>query len=96
MQFPLFRSERPVYAVRKPDNHIQKFTFPCTLIISYSCLDHMSGAVKLMVVHQVRPPLIETINNIIGIQIPVRLLCRRDDIDRLVRRTLQFFILVPG
>ena len=74
---------------------VQKFPFSGCLIIGYSTFHHMTQAVELVVIHKVCKAFFQTIQNIIGVQIPVRLLCRTDDINGLIRRCLQLLVRMP-
>ena len=89
MPFSFFRSEGTVNQIHIPQHGIEEPALPRRPIIRDRRLQHMSRAVELMIVSQIGPALRKTMDDIIGIQVSVRLLRTDDLIHGLIHRSLQ-------
>ncbi len=56
----------------------------------------MTEAIKLMMIPQIRKRLVHTVDDVIGVKIPVVLLCRAYDVDRLICDPLQLLVRMVG
>ena len=92
---PFFCSQMFINTVGVSHCNIQKLSLAGCLIISHCRLGHMSQAVQFMVVHQVGKSFLQTVNDIVGIQIAVRLLSLSDKLNSLVCRLLQLTVRMP-
>ena len=91
----VFHAKMVIDAVCIADSNIQESPFSCSLIICYCRLGHMPQTVQLMMIHKIGKSFFQTIDNIVGVQISVRLLGLSNQLNRLVCSFLQFLIWVP-
>ena len=75
---------------------IEKLILSGRLIIGYRAFKQVSEAVQLMIVFQIGKNLVFTVQNIVGVQVAVVLLCRADDLNRIVSDFLQLRIRMLG
>jgi len=87
-----FRSECSADKICKLWYNIQEMFLSCCIIIGNCRLDHMSGCVKLMPLHQVTPTSVRFFYGKICIQIAIFLLCAADQINGLICQCFQLFI----
>ena len=90
---------RPDHAVDvrcKTDGGVQQDALSRSLPVGHRRFDQVPGHIELVVVPQIRPSAIEAPDDVVGIQIPVRLLGGHDGLDRPVRQGFQRRIGLPA
>ena len=85
----LFAPEVVVHAVRQLLSDREQRLAAGGLMVGDGRLDHVPGAVELMVVAQVCKTLVKPVDDVVGIQVPIRLLGAGDEGDELLERLLQ-------
>ncbi len=90
--FPFFRTEYPADQVCKTFHNMEECLLARRLIISNRRFYHMARRIQLMALLQIRPAQIWRLDCKVCIQITVLTLRPSDQIDRLIRKTLQILI----
>ena len=96
LAFAFLRSEVIRYIIGIAAGGIEKLILSGRLIIGYRAFKQVSEAVQLMIVFQIGKNLVFTVQNIVGVQVAVVLLCRADDLNRIVSDFLQLRIRMLG
>lgn len=96
LAFAFLRSEVIRYIISIAAGGIEKLILSGRLIIGYRAFKQVSEAVQLMIVFQIGKNLVFTVQNIVGVQVAVVLLCRADDLNRIVSDFLQLRIRMLG
>ena len=94
MYLPLLDSKGVTDQIRKTHHHLQKLLFPRTQIIGHCRFHHMACRIELMAFAQVAPALPGLFDGKISVQVAVLTLGLCYDVDHLIRRALQCFILL--
>ena len=84
MEFSFFRTYQRIHQIDITAHGFEQLVLSGDLIIGNSTLNHMAETVQLMVVCQVGKALFQTVDDIEGIQIPIRLLCGTDQINGFI------------
>ena len=79
------------HVVRHPDADIQQLAFAGHIVVRHSGLDHMAGAVHLMLVHVV-PTLVQASQSVERVDITILLLRRGELVNPLVALGLKHWI----
>ena len=78
--------------IREPAYNFKESFLSCRFVICHCRLNHMARRIQLMSFHQVGPAHFRLFDCKICIQISVRLLGTPDQIDRLIRQSLQALV----
>ena len=54
------------------------------VVVGAGSLHHMSGAVELMALEKIGPPLLFVLNGVVGVQVSVLILSIGDNVDELI------------
>ena len=92
----LLRAEHAVDVLHQPQHRVQQFALAGGLIVRHGRLDHVAGAVELVVIHQVCPALVQPADDVIGVHVAVGLLRRDDVVDGRVHHGLQLRVAPVG
>ena len=96
LELSLLGSEQTVHQVRVPPHGVQQLILTCGLIVGDSPFHQVSQAVQLVVVGQVGEAVLQAVDDIIGVQVPVRLLGGTDKVDGFIRCFFQLRVRMDG
>ena len=82
--------------IHQPQHRVQQFALAGGLIVGHGRLDHVAGAVELVVIHQIGPALLQPVDDVIGVHVAVGLLRRDDVVDGRVHHGLQLRVVPVG
>ena len=96
VQLALLGPQHSVDGVHIADHGVQQLPLAGDLEVRHGGLDQVTGTVELMVVLQIGPAPFQAIDDVIGVQIAVRLLGRDHLVDRAIDGRLQRRIRMPA